>query len=85
MADKFDKTFDNTGRDPEFDPIKPVTDSRFDEPARRTGQWPDPEVDRAQPGDVLGIERGGETTELGDTAEDEDKRRHKAEEAARKR
>jgi hypothetical protein len=30
---------------------------------------------RAQPGDVLGIETGGETTEIGDTAEDEDKRR----------
>ena len=30
---------------------------------------------RAQPGDVLGIETGGETTEIGDTAEDENKRR----------
>jgi hypothetical protein len=38
---------------------------------------------RAQPGDVLGIETGGETTEIGDTAEDEDKRRHAAEEAVR--
>ena len=34
---------------------------------------------RAQPGDVLGIETGGETTEIGDTAEDEDKRRRDAE------
>jgi hypothetical protein len=34
--------------------------------------------DRAQPGDVLGIERDGERTELGDTAEDEDKRREDA-------
>jgi hypothetical protein len=30
---------------------------------------------RAQPGDILGIETGGETTEIGDTAEDENKRR----------
>jgi hypothetical protein len=34
---------------------------------------------RAQPGDVLGIETGGETTGIGDTAEDEDKRRREAE------
>ncbi len=40
--------------------------------------------DRAQPGDVLGIERDGETTELGDTREDEDKRREDAERAVRK-
>jgi hypothetical protein len=31
---------------------------------------------RAQPGDVLGFETGGETTSLGDTSEDENKRRH---------
>jgi hypothetical protein len=40
--------------------------------------WPDPDVERAQPGDVLGIERGGETTSLGETEEDEDSRRRKA-------
>jgi hypothetical protein len=34
---------------------------------------------RAQPGDVLGLETGGETTGLGDTADDEDKRRRDAE------
>jgi hypothetical protein len=39
---------------------------------------------RAQPGDVLGIETGGETTEIGDTAEDEDKRRRDAERATAK-
>jgi hypothetical protein len=33
---------------------------------------------RAQPGDVLGIETGGETTGIGDTAEDEDERRRAA-------
>jgi hypothetical protein len=42
---------------------------------------PDSGDDRAQPGDVLGIERGGETSELGDTREDEDARREEAEEA----
>ncbi len=40
--------------------------------------WPDPDRERAQPGDVLGIERGGETTGLGDTEEDEDRRRRDA-------
>ena len=34
---------------------------------------------RAQPGDVLGFETGGETTSLGDTPEDENKRRHETE------
>jgi hypothetical protein len=34
---------------------------------------------RAQPGDVLGIETGGETTEIGDTAEDENERRRRGE------
>ncbi|CAN5707623.1 hypothetical protein BH24ACI4_BH24ACI4_07260 [soil metagenome] len=38
---------------------------------------------RAQPGDVLGIETGGESTGVGDTAEDEDKRRRDAERSAR--
>lgn len=34
---------------------------------------------RAQPGDILGIETGGETTNIGDSAEDENKRRRAAE------
>jgi hypothetical protein len=50
---------------------------------RRTTIPPDvePDVadDRAQPGDVLGIERDGERTHLGETAEDEDQRREEAE------
>jgi hypothetical protein len=37
---------------------------------------------RAQPGDVLGLETGGERTYIGDTAEDEDERRRAAERAA---
>jgi hypothetical protein len=39
---------------------------------------------RAQPGDVVGIETGGETTRLGDTTEDENRRREAAERAARR-
>jgi hypothetical protein len=46
--------------------------------------WPDPNKERAQPGDILGIERGGETTSLGDTEEDEDDRRRDAEKEAPK-
>ena len=38
---------------------------------------------RAQPGDVLGIETGGETTGIGDTTEDEDQRRRDAEQSRR--
>jgi hypothetical protein len=39
---------------------------------------------RAQPGDVLGIETGGEETHIGDSKEDEDDRRRKAIETDRK-
>ena len=39
---------------------------------------------RAQPGDVLGVETGGERTYIGDTSEDENERRRDAEEAAAK-
>jgi hypothetical protein len=40
---------------------------------------------RAQPGDVLGVETGGERTYVGDTSEDENKRRREAEDTATKR
>jgi PRC-barrel domain protein len=40
---------------------------------------------RAQPGDVIGLETGGEQTHIGETAEDENERRRAAEEAAQKR
>lgn len=50
-----------------------------DRTGTRTGD-PSPHLGgRAQPGDVLGIESGGETTAIGDTAEDEDERRRRAE------
>lgn len=43
---------------------------------------PSPHFDgRAQPGDVLGVETGGERTFIGDTSEDENERRRKAEAA----
>ena len=48
------------------------------EELKTESNWPDPDKDRAQPGDVLGIERGGETTALGDTEEDEDQARRDA-------
>jgi hypothetical protein len=38
---------------------------------------------RAQPGDVLGLDTGGEVTSIGDSAEDEDERRIAAERAVR--
>lgn len=40
---------------------------------------------RAQPGDVLGIETGGEETHVGDTTDDENERRRNAERDAAKR
>ena len=40
---------------------------------------------RAQPGDVLGVETGGERTYVGDTSEDENTRRREAEAAAAKK
>ena len=39
---------------------------------------------RAQPGDVLGLETGGEQTHVGETTDDENKRRHDAEKDAAK-
>ena len=39
---------------------------------------------RAQPGDVIGVETGGETTHISDTKADEDERRRDAERAAAK-
>jgi hypothetical protein len=39
---------------------------------------------RAQPGDVIGIETGGEETHIGEDREDEDERREDAEEDALK-
>lgn len=43
----------------------------------------DPVDDRAQPGDVLGIEKDGKTTELGDTRDDEREKKQDAEEEVR--
>jgi hypothetical protein len=58
---------------------EPARDGRLDLEDRHA-----PAVgERAQPGDILGIESAGETTNLGDTTRDEDKRREQAEEAIR--
>jgi hypothetical protein len=47
---------------------------------------PSPHFDgRAQPGDVIGIETGGERTAIGETREDENERRQDAERGANKR
>jgi hypothetical protein len=73
--------YDQTKQPPT--PSEPVPQRKKREFENRlSGRWPDPDVERAQPGDVLGIERDGETTELGDTAESEDKKRRDAEKAA---
>jgi hypothetical protein len=65
--------------------IRMKDESRRDE-VRMKDVEPSPHHDgRAQPGDVLGVETGGEQTHIGDTAEDEDDRRRDAEKADRKR
>jgi hypothetical protein len=54
--------------------------------AHRDAADPSPHLDgRAQPGDVIGVETGGERTYIGDTAEDENERRRDAEETDAKR
>jgi hypothetical protein len=56
-----------------------------DSAVRSSTPEPSPHFDgRAQPGDVLGLETGGERTYVGDTAEDENKRREDAELEAKK-
>lgn len=63
-------------------PIRTDDDHRTSVPPQPRREIAD---DRAQPGDVLGIERDGEQTHLGETAEDEDRRREEAEKADRDR
>ena len=71
--------------DPQY--VKRTTKSRPDEldaadepgDARGAGDVSPYFGGRAKPGDVLGFETGGETTSLGDTSEDENKRRHELE------
>jgi hypothetical protein len=64
--------------------IQPITQKLFAAASGSGSAWPDPDKERAQPGDILGIERGGETTSLGDTEDDEDERRRDAEKEAPK-
>jgi len=76
--------FDAAWSRPEFsypDWYPTVADLRRPVDRRTVSADPSPHyAGRAQPGDVLGLETGGETSEIGDTAEDENKRRQKAEE-----
>ena len=60
-------------------PRRDIPGDQADDNTRRDAEDVSPHyAGRAQPGDVLGIETGGETTEIGDTAEDENKRRRDA-------
>lgn len=52
--------------------------------AREGGESSPHQGGRAEPGDVIGVETGGERTYLGDTKQDEDKRRRAAEKGAGK-
>lgn len=72
--------------------VPPPTTERYDRErvtARESGERRDPDDvsphygGRAQPGDVIGIETGGERTHVGETPEDEDERRRDAERALR--
>ena len=73
--------------------VKPVTDiRRTEDPVEldttdvesTAGEVSPHYGGRAQPGDILGIETGGETTGIGDTSDDENKRRRDSEKAAAK-
>jgi hypothetical protein len=76
---------DSRLQQPDAQDVKDVTEARrragLNAPEGDTDVTPDGEDvsphhgRRAQPGDVLGLETGGETTTIGDTAEDENKRR----------
>ena len=55
-----------------------AADSPREEQSRKPGDESPHFGGRAQPGDVLGLETGGERTHVGETAEDEDKRREQA-------
>ena len=69
----------------ETNPIRVKDDVRSDD-VRAKDVDPSPHyAGRAQPGDVLGVETGGEQTHIGDTAEDENDRRSNAEKTDAKR
>jgi len=63
-----------------------VTAREREDPSRAAGRRDEDSPyyeGRAQPGDVLGLETGGERTYIGDTTEDENKRRRDAQESLR--
>jgi uncharacterized protein YjbJ (UPF0337 family) len=65
----------------EVDAFVATRHERVERIEAKTAPMSDPDANdldngvRAQPGDVLGLDSEGETTNLGDTAADEDKRR----------
>jgi PRC-barrel domain len=64
----------------------PTTDDRARVMASERAGDVSPHFDgRAQPGDVIGVETGGERTYIGDTSEEENERRRDAEESEAKR
>jgi hypothetical protein len=62
-----------------------AADDTRDDNVRKPGDESPHFAGRAQPGDVLGIETGGEQTHVGETAADEDKRREEALKSASKK
>src|SRR5262245_41853377 len=73
--------YDSTARSGGLEPMPPRRErSQYVAPAEDHETSPHQEG-RAQPGDVLGVETGGEVTHIGETKDDEDKRREKAVEA----
>jgi hypothetical protein len=68
-------------------PVESYTSPARDREARETvvARDPSPHFDgRAQPGDVIGVETEGEQTHLGESGDDENKRRESAEKEAAK-
>jgi hypothetical protein len=66
---------------PRAEKIRMKGDVRRDD-VQTTAADPSPHyAGRAQPGDVIGVETGGERTHIGETAEDENERRRDAEQA----
>jgi hypothetical protein len=65
-----------------FERERATARERTDAGTRASGEVSPHFDQRAQPGDVLGIETGGERTGIGDTSDDENRRRQAAEQAA---
>jgi hypothetical protein len=73
------------GAHPSPDEIRRERDRQRESVVAQAGDVSPHAGGRAQPGDVLGVETGGERTYIGDTSEDENKRREDAEKDAKRR